>query len=42
VFAGERPFAVLGFTIRGGRIAELDIFADPERLARLDFTVLDA
>jgi hypothetical protein len=42
VFAGERPFAVLGFTIRGGRIAELDIFADPERLARLDFTELDA
>jgi hypothetical protein len=33
VFAGDRPFAVLGFTIRGGRIAELDIFADPKRLA---------
>lgn len=42
VFAGDRPFAVLGFTIRGGRIAELDIFADPERLARLDLTVLEA
>jgi hypothetical protein len=36
--AGERPFAVLGLAMRGGRIAELDIFADPERLSRLDLT----
>jgi RNA polymerase sigma-70 factor (ECF subfamily) len=36
-----RPFAVTGFTIRGGRIVEMDILADPERLAVLDLTVLD-
>lgn len=41
VFAGERPFAVMGVTVRAGRIAEIDILADPERLQRLDLTVLD-
>ncbi len=35
------PFSVLGFTVRAGRIAEIDILADPERLSRLDLTVLD-
>ena len=35
------PFAVAAFAIRGGRIVEMDILADPERLARLDLTVLD-
>ncbi len=32
------PFAVLAFTVRDGRIAELDILGDPERLARLDLS----
>jgi RNA polymerase sigma-70 factor (ECF subfamily) len=36
---GER-FSVGGFTIRGGRIAAMDILADPARLSRLDLTVL--
>jgi len=36
-----RPFAVLGFTVAAGRIVEIDILVDPERLARLDLTVLD-
>jgi RNA polymerase sigma-70 factor (ECF subfamily) len=36
-----RPFSVMGFTIRGGRIVEIDIFADPARLSRLDLSVLD-
>jgi RNA polymerase sigma-70 factor (ECF subfamily) len=31
-----RPFAVLAFTVVGGRIVEIDVLADPERLARLD------
>ena len=39
VFAGERPFAVMGFTIRGGRIVAIDILADPERLDGLDLSV---
>jgi RNA polymerase sigma-70 factor (ECF subfamily) len=29
------PFAVIAFTIRRGRVTELDIFADPERLPDL-------
>ncbi len=36
VFAGDRVFAVMGFTIRNDRIVEIDILADPDRLARLD------
>ena len=35
------PFSVGSFIVRGGRIVEIDFFADPERLARLDLTVLD-
>jgi RNA polymerase sigma-70 factor (ECF subfamily) len=38
---GDR-FSVGGFTIRGGRIAAMDILADPVRLAQLDLTVLDS
>jgi RNA polymerase sigma factor (sigma-70 family) len=32
---------VMGFTITDGRIVEIDILADPARLARLDLMVLD-
>jgi RNA polymerase sigma factor (sigma-70 family) len=39
--AGGRPFAVVGFTVRRGRIAEIDILADPERLSRLELAVQD-
>jgi RNA polymerase sigma factor (sigma-70 family) len=37
---GGRPRVVFGFTIRGGRIVAIDLLADPERLRRLDLTVL--
>ena len=37
-----KPFSVLGFTIVDGKIVEMDILADPERLSQLDLTVLDA
>jgi RNA polymerase sigma factor (sigma-70 family) len=36
-----RPYAVMGFTVRDGRIVEIDVLADPARLRRLDLTVLD-
>jgi RNA polymerase sigma-70 factor, ECF subfamily len=36
-----KPFSVTGLTIRDGKIAEMDILADPERLSRLDLTVLE-
>ena len=31
-----RPVAVMGFTVVGGKIVEIDCLVDPERLARLD------
>jgi RNA polymerase sigma factor (sigma-70 family) len=42
IAAAGRPFAVVGFTVRHGKILEIDIFADPNRLNQLDLTVLDA
>lgn len=36
-----RPFSVGAFTVRDGKIVELDILADPERLGRLDLAVLE-
>jgi len=38
---GGEPFAVMGFTVAGGKIVELDVLADPERLRQLDLAVLD-
>ncbi len=35
------PFSVGGFTVRGGKIVEIDMLADPERLRQLDLTILD-
>ena len=40
-FRDGRPFAVAGFTIRNRRVVEMDILADPERLDRLDLTILN-
>jgi RNA polymerase sigma factor (sigma-70 family) len=40
VLTGKAPFAVGGFTVRDGRIVEMDILADPERLAKLDVSFL--
>jgi RNA polymerase sigma-70 factor, ECF subfamily len=36
-----RLFAVVGFTISGGRVVEIDILADPERLSRLDLSAVE-
>jgi RNA polymerase sigma-70 factor, ECF subfamily len=36
-----QPFSVMGFTVKGGRIAEIDILADPARLAQLDLVIPD-
>jgi RNA polymerase sigma factor (sigma-70 family) len=36
-----KPFSVVGVTVRGGKIVEMDIVADPERLSRIDLTVLN-
>jgi RNA polymerase sigma-70 factor, ECF subfamily len=39
-FRDGRPFAVLAFTVRGGKIAEVDVLADRGRLRELDITGL--
>ena len=36
-----RVFSVLGFTVADGRVVEIDILADPDRLARLDLSVIE-
>jgi len=44
-FVSRRPdgrvFSVIGFTIAGGKVVEMDILADPERLSRLDLSAID-
>lgn len=36
-----KPFSVMAFTVSGGKITEITIVRDPERLSRLDLTILD-
>jgi len=36
-----RPFSVMGFTVRWGKIVEIDVLADPERLSQLDLALLE-
>ena len=36
VVTGAGPSALLGFTVTGGRIVEIDVLADPDRLTVLD------
>jgi RNA polymerase sigma factor (sigma-70 family) len=42
VFEQGRLVSVMGFTVAGGRIVEMDALVDPERLARLDLAGLDS
>jgi RNA polymerase sigma factor (sigma-70 family) len=36
-----RPFSVIGFTVAAGRVVEMNILADPERVSRLDLSALE-
>ena len=38
---GGRPRAAFAFEVTGGKIVGIDLIADPERLGRLDLTVLE-
>jgi RNA polymerase sigma-70 factor (ECF subfamily) len=42
VLVDHRLLAVMGFTIRGGRVVEIDNLGDPDRLAALDLPALPA
>lgn len=37
-FPDGRPYSVMAFTVVRGKIVEIDVLADPERLVRLDLT----
>jgi RNA polymerase sigma factor (sigma-70 family) len=39
--AGGRLFAVMGFTVRRGKIVEIDVIANPARLRQLDLAVFN-
>jgi RNA polymerase sigma-70 factor (ECF subfamily) len=41
-FLDGQPFAVLAFTVAGGKVVEIDILADPARLKQLDMTTIAA
>jgi RNA polymerase sigma factor (sigma-70 family) len=36
-----KPFSVMAFTVRGGKIVEIDILRDPEGMSHLDLSALD-
>jgi RNA polymerase sigma-70 factor (ECF subfamily) len=36
----RRPFAVLSLTVRGGRVVLIDVLADPDRLDKVDLTLV--
>jgi RNA polymerase sigma factor (sigma-70 family) len=40
-FRDGQPFSVGAFTVRDGRIVEMDFLADPERVRQVDLTVLE-
>jgi RNA polymerase sigma-70 factor (ECF subfamily) len=44
-FVSRRPdgrlFSVMGFTIAGGRVVEINILADPDRLSRIDLSAIE-
>ena len=40
VFVDGRPTAIMGFVVRRGRIAAIDVLADPDRIAKLDLSGL--
>ncbi|GII53571.1 DNA-directed RNA polymerase sigma-70 factor [Planotetraspora thailandica] len=41
VATNGRPLSVMAFTVTDGKIVAIDVLSDPERLSRLDLTVLD-
>jgi RNA polymerase sigma-70 factor (ECF subfamily) len=41
ILVRDRPVAIMGFTVRHGKVVAIDALADPERIARLDLSALD-
>ncbi len=40
IFVDGRPTAIMGFVVRGGRVAMIDVLADPARIARIDLSAV--
>jgi RNA polymerase sigma factor (sigma-70 family) len=40
VFVAGRPASIMAFVVRDGRVAAIDVLADPERIARLDLSAV--
>ena len=40
IFVAGRPTAIMGFVVRGGRVASIDVLADPARIARIDLSAV--
>jgi RNA polymerase sigma factor (sigma-70 family) len=40
IFVTGQPTAIMGFLVRGGRVAAVDVLADPERIARIDLSAM--
>ncbi len=38
IFVGGHATAIMGFVVRGGRVAAIDVLADPQRIAKLDLS----
>ena len=41
VVVNGRPFSIMAFTVTNGRIAEIDVLYDPERLALVDLSAVE-
>jgi hypothetical protein len=42
IFVGGRPTAIMGFVVRDGLVAAIDVLADPVRVAKLDLRAVGA
>jgi RNA polymerase sigma-70 factor (ECF subfamily) len=42
VFVAGRPTAIMGFVVRDGLVASIDVLADPDRIAKLDLSAVRA
>jgi RNA polymerase sigma factor (sigma-70 family) len=40
IFVDGRATAIMGFVVRDGRVAAIDVLADPERIARIDLSAV--
>ncbi|MGH3532388.1 MAG: sigma-70 family RNA polymerase sigma factor [Mycobacterium sp.] len=40
IFVGGRATAIMGFVVRRGRVAAIDVLADPARIARIDLSAV--